>query len=75
MHYFFSYKLEQYGKKGKNYYRKLETIIAQYMVTSGGQWNTLTNDEISFYFTMGMNLAGLFKSEKKNEEGDDDKPE
>lgn len=65
-------KLEQYGK---NYYKNLEAVIAQYMVTSGAQWNALTNDEISFYFTMGMNLAGLFKSEKKNEEGDDDKPE
>jgi CRISPR-associated protein Csh1 len=62
-------KLEQYKK---NYYRELEGVIAQYMVAGGPAWS-LTNDEISFYFTMGMNLAGLFKSKK--EENDNDRPE
>jgi CRISPR-associated protein Csh1 len=59
-------KLEQYDE---NYYHELETAIAQYMVSGGSKWN-ITNDEISFYFTIGMNLAGLFKS--KNEEEDND---
>ena len=58
-------KLEQYKK---NYYRELESVIAQYMVASGTKWN-LTHDEISFYFTMGMNLASLFKTKK--EEGEE----
>jgi CRISPR-associated protein Csh1 len=62
-------KLEQYKK---NYYRELEGVIAQYMVAGGPAWS-LTNDEISFYFTMGMNLASLFKSKK--EENDNDRPE
>jgi CRISPR-associated protein Csh1 len=62
-------KLEQYDE---NYYRELQTVIAQYMVFSGSKW-AITNDEISFYFTVGMNLANLFKSKK---EGDNyDRPE
>lgn len=57
-------KLEDYKK---NYYRELESIIAQYMVASGPKWH-LTNDEISFYFTMGMNLADLFKAQKEDDD-------
>ena len=60
-------KLEQYKKN--YYYRELEGVIAQYMVAGGSGWS-LTNDEISFYFTMGMNLAGLFKSKKEEENND-----
>jgi len=55
-------KLEQYRENF--YYRELETIIAQYMVAGGSKWS-LTNDEISFYFTIGMNTANLFKSKKE----------
>lgn len=55
-------KLEEYGK---NYYRDLETLISNYFVLSGNNWN-LSNDEISFYFTLGMNLSNLFKKEKEN---------
>ena len=55
-------KLEEYGK---NYYRDLESIISNYFVLSGNNWR-LTNDEISFYFTLGMNLSNLFKKEKEN---------
>lgn len=62
-------KLEQYKK---NYYKELESIISQYMVVSGSGWR-LTNDEISFYFTTGMNMAGLFKTEKEEEENDGDR--
>ena len=60
-------KLEQYDE---NYYRELEAIIAQYMVASGSKWS-LTNDEISFYFTMGMNLVDLFKTKKEEENNDE----
>jgi len=55
-------KLEEYGK---NYYRDLEAIISNYFVLSGNNWN-ITNDEISFYFVLGMNLSNLFKKEKEN---------
>ena len=55
-------KLEEYGR---NYYRDLESIISYYFVSSGNAWDT-TNDEISFYFVLGMNLSDLFKKEKNN---------
>lgn len=54
-------KLEEYDK---NYYRELEKLISDYFVASGKDWN-LSNDEISYYFVLGMNLVDLFKSEKK----------
>ena len=63
-------KLEEYDK---NFYHKLETVIAQYMIAAGEKW-TCTNDAISFYFTMGMNMAGLFKA-KKEEDGDEQSDE
>lgn len=56
-------KLEEYGK---NYYRSLETMISGYLVSSGNKWE-INNDEISYYFVLGMNLAYLFKSENKEE--------
>ena len=55
-------KLEEYGK---NYYRDLESIISNYFISSGNDWN-VSNDEISFYFVLGMNLSYLFKKEKNN---------
>lgn len=51
-------KLEEYGK---NYYKNLEFLIGKYMVQSGEEWK-MSNDEISFYFVLGMNLSNLFKS-------------
>lgn len=59
-------KLEEYGK---NYYRRFETIISEYMVAAGSDWK-MSTDEISFYFVLGMNLVGLFKAKK--EEGEDE---
>jgi len=50
-------KLEEYGK---NYYKELESIISNYFVLSGNDWN-ISNDEISFYFVLGMNLSNVFK--------------
>ena len=55
-------KLEEYRK---NYYRDLELIISNYFVSSGNDWN-ISNDEINFYFVLGMNLSYLFKREKNN---------
>ena len=55
-------KLEEYGK---NFYRDLESIISNYFVSSGRDWN-ISNDEISFYFVLGMNLSYQFKKEKNN---------
>ena len=62
-------KLEEYGK---NYYRELEEIISEYLVASGPKWN-LSNDEISYYFVLGMNLSKNFKkdNEGENENGND----
>ncbi len=59
-------KLEEYGK---NYYRQLEAIISQYMVAAGTKWQ-ISNDEISVYFVLGMNLSELFKT--KEEDKDDE---
>jgi CRISPR-associated protein Csh1 len=58
-------KLEEYGK---NYYRNLESIISKHFVLAGDGWK-LSNDEISFYFVLGMNLSHLFKT--KTDGGDD----
>ncbi|CAD7774125.1 CRISPR-associated protein (cas_TM1802) [Candidatus Methanoperedenaceae archaeon GB37] len=61
-------KLEEYGK---NYYRNLESIISKYLVSAGDEWN-MSNDEISYYFVLGMNLSYLFKKENQdNEIGDE----
>ena len=48
-------KLNEYGK---NYYAALEEIIAEYMLSK----NTLSDDEISYYFSLGMVLGKKFKS-------------
>jgi CRISPR-associated protein Csh1 len=55
-------KLEEYGK---NYYRDLESIIAQYFILAGVGW-TETDDELSFYFVLGMDMQKLFKNEKED---------
>lgn len=53
-------KLEEYDK---NYYRNLEKTISQYMLVA--DFNKISNTEMSFYFTTGMNLAHLFKSKEE----------
>ena len=58
-------KLEEYNK---NYYRELETVISGYSVSAGNGWR-MSNDEISYYFVLGMNLSYLFKTEGKEKEG------
>ena len=57
-------KLEEYGK---NYYRDLESIIAQHFILAGVNWKE-TDDELSFYFVLGMDMQKLFKNEKEDEE-------
>ena len=49
-------KLEQYGK---NYFRKLESLISEILLTA--KLEELSNDEISFYFTTGMTLENKFR--------------
>ena len=51
-------KLEQYGK---NFYRELEQLIALYLVSGEPDLKYMSVNEISFFFTMGMNLAKNFK--------------
>jgi len=58
-------KLEEYGK---NYYRMLELIISKYFVSAGNVWK-MSNDKISFYFVLGMNLSYIFKAKKENSNG------
>lgn len=48
-------KLEQYKK---NYYRDLEEAISRLLLAS--HLDKLSNDELSFYFVMGMNLNKEF---------------
>lgn len=54
-------KLEQYDQN--KYYINIESAISQYMIVAGSKWS-ITNDEINFYFTMGMNLSNLFYSRR-----------
>jgi len=62
-------KLEQYKK---NYYRELEEAISIYLESGEPDIGIMSVDEISFYFTMGMNLARQFKSKKEIEGGNDE---
>ncbi|MBP7067745.1 MAG: TIGR02556 family CRISPR-associated protein [Methanothrix sp.] len=57
-------KLEEYKR---NYYRELEEIIARYFILSGENWEE-SNDELSFYFVLGMNSHKLFKDAIDKEE-------
>lgn len=54
-------KLEEYGK---NYYKELESLIAQYFVLAGDDWK-ISEDELSFYFVLGMDMSKLFKNPEK----------
>ena len=56
-------KLEEYGK---NYYKKLEEILGEYLVKS--DFSHYSVDELSYYFTLGMVLSKHFTFE--NEETD-----
>jgi len=60
-------KLEEYES---NWYQDLEQLIAEYIVQAQCNW-TLSNDEISFYFALGMSLSKYFKTDKKEEKKDE----
>lgn len=53
-------KLEDYGK---NYYKEIEKLISKYFLKAGEKWN-IDNNEISFYFVLGMNMADIFVIKK-----------
>ena len=57
-------KLEEYEN---NYYKELESIIALHFVKAGINWNE-TDDELSFYFVLGMDMQKLFKNEKEDDQ-------
>ncbi len=57
-------KFEEYNA---NYYKELEYLISKYMIQSGNDWK-MSNDEISFYFVLGMNLSSLLKPSKSEKE-------
>lgn len=57
-------KLEEYES---NYYRDLEALASEYFIQAQDDWS-LSRDEISFYFALGMNLSRYFKSKKEDEE-------
>jgi CRISPR-associated protein Csh1 len=54
-------KLEEYEK---NYYRKLEETIGEYLVKSN--FSHYSVDELSYYFALGMVLSKYFGTEKEN---------
>ena len=57
-------KLEEYQK---NYYRDLESLIANHFVLAGLNWKEV-DDELSFYFVLGMDMQKLFKNTKEIDE-------
>ncbi|WP_257204039.1 TIGR02556 family CRISPR-associated protein [Acetivibrio thermocellus] len=60
-------KLNEYNK---NYYKELEYLIGMYMLSEESQKN-VSDDEISFYFVLGMSLARFFNEEKKDGEDEE----
>lgn len=62
-------KLNEYGKGG--YWLDLRELIAEYLLNSN--FKSLTNDEMSYYFTLGLNLGRRLKENseelEKIEEG------
>jgi CRISPR-associated protein Csh1 len=51
-------KLKQYDA---NYYSWLEALISKYFIESDENGWRLSDDEISYYFTLGLNLGKIFK--------------
>ena len=64
-------KLEEYEK---NYYRDLESLIANHFVLAGLNWKEV-DDELSFYFVLGMDMHKLFKNAKEEEQKIDEEAE
>lgn len=66
----FSEAINKLNEYNKNYYKELEYLIGMYMLGEESDKN-ISNDDISFYFVLGMTLAKHFKEEKKVEEDAD----
>lgn len=58
-------KLNEYDR---NYYYALEELIAEYLLTD----QKMSDDDVSFYFTLGLSLARKFKSDKEDIEYDNE---
>jgi len=63
-------KLEEYDK---NYFKELEYLISQYFILAGDKWK-IADDDLSFYFVLGMDTSRLFKN-AQNEELKEEKNE
>jgi len=61
-------KLEEYES---NYYKDLEELIAHHFVCSGVDWEE-TDDELSFYFVLGMDLHKLFSNKKEENDSQEE---
>jgi CRISPR-associated protein Csh1 len=63
-------KLMEYGQEdGINYYSRLRENIADKFIKSGNGWN-LSNNEISYIFSLGIAMSGIFdnlQNKNKNE--------
>lgn len=57
-------KLRQYDAY---YYSWLESLISKYFIESDENGWELSDDEISYYFTLGLNLGKIFKKGDENE--------
>ncbi len=60
-------KLREY----KVSYKWLEEAIANYLLLSDNKGWSITNNEISYYFNLGLTLGQTFKSKKKEETYDE----
>ncbi len=54
-------KLHEYNKS--HYYLVIERLISDYFTSS--DFTQITNDEMSYYFVLGMNLADKFKNKEE----------
>ncbi|WP_292459927.1 TIGR02556 family CRISPR-associated protein [Methanothermococcus sp.] len=67
-------KLMEYGQEDNiNYYSRLKEETARRFITSGDNWN-LSNNEISYIFSLGLAMSSVFDNLKnnKNNKGEDD---
>ena len=59
--------INKFNEYGKNYYKELQYLIGMYMLGEKDQ-RDISNDEVSFYFALGMSLAKHFKKDKNSGE-------
>ncbi|WP_273319735.1 TIGR02556 family CRISPR-associated protein [Vallitalea guaymasensis] len=61
-------KLNEYDK---NYYVELETLISEYFINAN--FNAISDDEMSYFFVLGMNLADKFNTKENKTSDEEDK--